>query len=58
MRISEAMRWLRSLESKHGDIEVYFDCPRCGTSYPTKQVQPVVHMQVTDGKEPASPEEK
>jgi transcription elongation factor Elf1 len=32
MTIQRAIDLLAALKKKHGDVEVYFDCPECGKS--------------------------
>ncbi len=32
MMITEAIVRLREIEAKHGDVQVFFDCPQCGAS--------------------------
>lgn len=45
MTIAEAVRRLQEIASKHGDTEVYFDCPKCGTSFtPNRVVTMAVHL--------------
>jgi uncharacterized protein (UPF0212 family) len=49
MNISEAIAQLQKLEAKHGNIDVYFDCPKCGQSFaPNTAVAVAVHL--TEGK--------
>jgi len=33
MKIEEAIGYLRVLAGKYGNVDVYFDCPKCGSSY-------------------------
>ena len=45
MNISEAIFHLQKLEALHGKVEVYFDCPKCGSSFtPNTAVAVAVHM--------------
>jgi len=45
MTITEALQLLTTLKEKHGDIEVYFDCPFCGKSFaPTVVKAQAVHI--------------
>ena len=50
MTISQAIEKLESLKSKHGNVEVFFDCPKCNESFkPTKIVGLAIHL--TDKKD-------
>ncbi len=42
MTITEAIERLRVLEAKHGDVDVYFDCPKCGASTAPDMVVAVI----------------
>lgn len=45
MNTSEAIRRLQKIAEKHGDVEVYFDCPKCGQSFtPNTTVAMAVHL--------------
>ncbi len=33
MTISEIINLLENLKNKHGDIEIYFDCPTCEKAF-------------------------
>lgn len=33
MKITQAVALLEKLRAKHGDIDVYADCPKCGESF-------------------------
>jgi hypothetical protein len=45
MHISEAIDELKALKAKHGNIEVFFDCPKCRESFtPNSTVAVAVHM--------------
>jgi len=51
MTISEAVVQLQTLLKKHGDVDVYFDCPFCDRSYAPNVVKPVaVHLSSGQGK--------
>lgn len=50
MKCSEAIKLLEKLIDKHGDVELFFDCPECDKSFtPTKVVASAVHIKATDG---------
>lgn len=45
MNIREAIARLQALEQKHGNVPVYFDCPKCGQSFtPNTTVAVAVHL--------------
>lgn len=45
MTISQAISHLQDLRKKHGDVEVYFDCPDCFKSFtPNRTVAVAVHL--------------
>lgn len=45
MTISEAIEALERLKTRHGDVQVYFDCPKCGVSFAPDAVATVgVHL--------------
>jgi len=45
MTITKAIELLTRLQQKHGDVEVYFDCPKCGTAFsPNLIVAEAVHL--------------
>lgn len=45
MTITEALQFLARLKDKHGDVDVYFDCPFCGKSFaPTVVKAQAVHI--------------
>ena len=45
MTISQMQEILTKLSQKHGNIEVFFDCPKCNESYtPNKVATIAVHM--------------
>lgn len=45
MTITKAIELLKLLHEKHGDVEVYFDCPRCSQSFtPGKLVAVAAHI--------------
>jgi hypothetical protein len=45
MNISTAVELLLQLQKKFGDVEIYFDCPKCGLSYsPGIAVTQTVHL--------------
>lgn len=46
MTITQAMQLLESLKKHHGgQVEIYFDCPRCGSSFsPDKAITQGLHM--------------
>lgn len=49
MNISDAIARLKKLEAKHGNVEVYFDCPKCGQSFtPNTTVAVAVHLTERD----------
>ena len=43
MTISEAIFQLQGLEAKYGKVNVYFDCPKCGSSFTPDSVVVAVH---------------
>lgn len=49
MKISEAVKRLQKMADKHGDVEVYFDCPKCGQSFtPNTLAGVAVHLTESD----------
>lgn len=55
MLLSEAIRRMTAQMKAHGDVEVYFDCPKCGSSFtPNTVVGVAVHLteKPPDGKPP------
>lgn len=45
MTLSQAIQRLVELREKHGDVLVWFDCPKCGESFaPTVVVGVAVHL--------------
>lgn len=45
MKISEALVWLKKLQSQVGDVPIYFDCPTCKQSFtPTRAVTMAAHL--------------
>lgn len=45
MQLKEAIRRLQAMLDKHGDVDVYFDCPTCRKSFtPNTLVSVAVHM--------------
>jgi len=43
--IGEAIELLTKLKGRHGDIEVFFDCPQCGKSFsPSTVTAMAVHF--------------
>lgn len=45
MTITEAIAQLVALQEKHGDVNVYFDCPFCERSFAPNVIKPVaVHL--------------
>lgn len=45
MRLSEAIAHLQATLKKHGDVDVYFDCPKCGSSFaPNRVVATATHF--------------
>jgi transcription elongation factor Elf1 len=42
MKITQAIEFLLALQRKHGDTDVYFDCPHCGKSSKPTTAVPVV----------------
>lgn len=45
MTISKIQLILAELLKKHGDIDVYFDCPKCNNAFlPNKIVTVAVHL--------------
>lgn len=45
MKISTASALLGELYKKHGDIEIYMDCPHCNKSSSPDVIIPVASMQ-------------
>lgn len=33
MTIAKAVEWLIKIQRKHGDVQVYFDCPHCKQAF-------------------------
>lgn len=49
MKITVALAKLQTLKDRHGDVDVYFDCPKCGQSFaPSTAVAVAVHL--SEGK--------
>lgn len=49
MTINETISRLIALREKHGDVDVSFDCPQCGTTSAPTRIEigpPVVKLQV------------
>jgi len=46
MTINQAIEMLTALQKRHGtNIDVFFDCPHCGTSFaPNKVVAEAIHI--------------
>lgn len=45
LRLSEAVELMKNQIAKHGDVEVWFDCPFCGRSFaPNRLVAAAVHL--------------
>jgi hypothetical protein len=45
MKIGEMQEILIRLSQKHGNIDVFFDCPKCGQSFsPTVAVTLAAHL--------------
>jgi uncharacterized C2H2 Zn-finger protein len=42
MTINRAIEHLKEIQARHGDIEVYFDCPNCKQSFTPDVVVPVI----------------
>lgn len=55
MTITDALQLLTTLKDKHGDVDVYFDCPFCGKSYAPNVVKAqAVHLSSESGSGNAS----
>jgi hypothetical protein len=60
MTISDALSLLSTFQAKHGDVDVFFDCPHCGKSFPPNVIQalavrlgsvpPMTQLDVIGGK--------
>ena len=49
MTIDQYIEVLKNIKKKYGNVEVYFDCPKCENSFsPNKVVALAAH--VTEGK--------
>jgi len=45
MKIDEAIVQLEAIRLYHGNIEVYFDCPKCGLSFtPSSVIRVATHL--------------
>lgn len=54
MTIADAIARLEQIRAKHGDVEVFFDCPACGRSFtPSTAVTVVARMTATPHEEPS-----
>lgn len=52
MTITQAIEKLQAIKDKHGNVDVYFDCPQCGTSFaPTIAATVGVHLPAEKPKE-------
>lgn len=49
MTINQAINSLLKLRDKHGDVAVYFDCPKCAQSF-TPNVAVAVAVHLTESK--------
>lgn len=56
MKIDAAIAQLERVKAKHGNVEVYFDCPKCRESFtPNTVVGSAVHLtQKSAGITPAT----
>jgi len=52
MKVSDAIRLLVDVQKKHGDVEVYFDCPNCEYSFAPALVK-ALSMHMTGTWKPA-----
>jgi len=45
MTVHQAIELLTKISQKHGNVELFFDCPRCNLSFsPDKVVAAAVHL--------------
>jgi uncharacterized protein (UPF0212 family) len=49
MTIDKAIAQLETIKSRHGNVEVYFDCPKCGQSF-TPNVLVTLAVHITEKK--------
>lgn len=52
MKISRAIELLQRTKEKHGDIDVFFDCPKCLTAFTPDIVETVAaHFGQREGED-------
>lgn len=49
MTVTAAIKALQQLLTKHGDVEVYYDCAHCGKSTKPDVVVAVAHLSKEQG---------
>lgn len=52
MTVTEAIKWLETVRRKHGEVQVFFDCPKCGSVFtPNTITATAVHVTAKQEKE-------
>ena len=58
MKVSKAMELLARVMTKHGDVDVFFDCPHCQTAFtPDVLSTAAVHLSAVPPTLPQEPKE-